>query len=254
MRTTLHGDAEDLRSYEAAVMARKAPTMLNLQVRRPMKTKGNPPGSNHPGRGDTRSESNQSSPLMSYGSRPGSNASSGKGSSTSSTLANAFGTKGNQHQPPPTSAPPSRVTFAKEESESPSLSSRDSSVDLDGNSGASDGESMRPSFKRLPSQTLGPTNSKRAFLGFSGSDVEDRERAVGWGAGVPDVKQMNNPGPRVGGMSHPDRVVASIAERRRRRMSAPSTGPTLDLGQKAGGGADMPALGYAPAPQGGMAG
>jgi hypothetical protein len=40
MRTTLHGNEEDLRSYEAAVLARKAPTNLNLQVRRPAKGRG----------------------------------------------------------------------------------------------------------------------------------------------------------------------------------------------------------------------
>lgn len=34
IRTTLHGQAEDLRSYEAAVMARKAPTTLKLQAKR----------------------------------------------------------------------------------------------------------------------------------------------------------------------------------------------------------------------------
>lgn len=40
MRTTLHGNQEDLRSYEAAVLARKAPTNLSLQVRRPTKGRG----------------------------------------------------------------------------------------------------------------------------------------------------------------------------------------------------------------------
>ena len=39
IRTTLHGNAEDLRSYEAAVLARKAPALMNLQLKRPMKAK-----------------------------------------------------------------------------------------------------------------------------------------------------------------------------------------------------------------------
>ena len=232
MRTTLHGNSEDLRSYEAAVMARKAPTMLNLQVRRPLKTKGGPPDSR------AGSESATSSPQMTFGSnsRPGSAVDSSKGSSTSpATVQNANN---------PSFISAARVMFAKETSSSPSLSSRASSVDPDGTSGmSSDGDSLRPSFKRLPSQTLGPANTKRAFLGF-GNDVEGRERAPGWGTGSQDLKSAV-------GMSHPDRVVASIAERRRRRMSAPSTG---DIGQPSRPNSDVSGLGYAPAAQGGMAG
>lgn len=195
------------------------------------------------------------------------------------------------------SAPAGRVMFAaaptKDDSESPAaLSSRASSVSADGAGLSSDPDSTRPSFKRLPSQTLGPANAKRPFLGLG--DVE--ERVSGWGPGADSdnvssggtaTDAHTNPGPKVKanaghpfGMSHPDRVVASLAERRRRRMSAPSAGympsePSAGLGphlnkdqnqqQQQGqrepqksqaqgkgqgqGKGDFPPVGYAPAPQ-----
>jgi hypothetical protein len=214
-------------------------------------------------------------------------------SSSNSSLANAFGMHAQQQMG---SAPAGRVTFAeapkKDESESPAAqSSRASSVSAEGAGLSSDPESTRPSFKRLPSQTLGPANAKRTFLGFG----EDEERVSGWGPGLgPDVSSggtatdaNTNPGPTVKsnaghpfGMSHPDRIVASLAERRRRRMSAPSVGymplepgaglgldldkdqneqqqgqrePQKTQGQEKGQGQgerDFPAVGYAPsAPQ-----
>lgn len=43
-RTAVHAAGEDLRSYEAAVMARKAPVTLNLHARRTQKTRGAAPG------------------------------------------------------------------------------------------------------------------------------------------------------------------------------------------------------------------
>ncbi|CAA7265674.1 unnamed protein product [Cyclocybe aegerita] len=254
MRTTLHGNVEDLRSYEAAVLARKAPTTLNIQLRRPNKSRAS------------------ASPQTHFAPRPASAVDSPN--PPTSSLAHAFG--GNQSSPappskhPPNSAPVGRVAFVakSEDSSSPGLSSRQSSTDPDGHSGQSEGESLRPSFKRLPSQTLGPAHAKRAFHGYT-DDVEDRERAAGWGPGVPDsapVESGAGMSPKVGGMagmSHPDRVVASIAERRRRRMSAPSTSipPNFDLSQGQSQDQDMnierstnqdvSALGYAPAGQGG---
>ena len=67
----------------------------------------------------------------------------------------------------------------------------------------------RPSFKRLPSQTLGPDNSKRPFYGFGAADVEDR---VGSGWGMVDDDDD-------------DGLVGGAEERkmRRRRMSEPSS-------------------------------
>jgi hypothetical protein len=150
------------------------------------------------------------------------------------------------------------------------LSSRGSSVDPDGND--------RPSFKRLPSQTLGPENAKRPFLGYG----DEEERVSGWNITGHTTSQDNGdgttihnhtqnhstlaPAPKMalglGGLSHPDRVVASLAERRRRRMSAPSTSLTpLDPNavpgknqQQAPPEMKLPSLGYAPQATGGMAG
>ncbi|KAF8149122.1 hypothetical protein B0H34DRAFT_195969 [Crassisporium funariophilum] len=279
MRTTLHGNAEDLRSYEAAVLARKAPTRLNLQVRRPAKT------TLRGGRSESGSASAGNSPHVSsvgvkyVTSRPGSAvdpSSTGvtiSNSSSASSLANAFG--GAAQNPAqrqarndfPPSAPAGRVTFAaKEESVSPSLSSRASSADIDDNGASSEMEALRPSFKRLPSQTLGPANSKRAYYGMG--DESENDRVVGWGSNdtqnQPQPQSNGAPREVVGlrGLSHPDRVVASIAERRR-RMSAPSSSMApLELGLAGApnhgpggsGGVDVQGLGYAPAAQGGLAG
>ncbi|PPQ92094.1 hypothetical protein CVT25_008260 [Psilocybe cyanescens] len=222
IRTTLHGNHEDLRSYEAAVLARKAPTNLNLQIRKPIR-----------GRGNVASN---------YGARPRSAVD--PSTSSISSLANAFGgsstnTAGstNQHPAPP-SAPAGRVTFAmkKEESASPSIGgqSRGSSLAVDDSDGGSsnDQDSLRPSFKRLPSQTLGPANSKRAFLGFAGEGNQEGSKdrqLVGWGAPTgaePNAMAAKN---ALLAMSHPDRVVASLSERRRRRMSAPGASSPLHL-------------------------
>ncbi|KAF9483218.1 hypothetical protein BDN70DRAFT_990547 [Pholiota conissans] len=217
LRTTLHGNEEDLRSYEAAVLARNPPTHLNLQVRRPAKGRG----------GGTGTSARPASAHETSG------ATIAHSASTSSLL-NAFGNGGQQMG----SAPPGRVSFVdigkKEDSASPvPLSSRASSVsvDADGNNLSSDAESSRPSFKRLPSQTLGPANAKRAFLGYG----DDEERVSGWGVttdtnnavssdagGNTGSIQKSNPGAGLG-ISQTDRIVASLAERRKRRMSAPST-------------------------------
>lgn len=157
---TLHGNADDLRSYEAAVLARKAPT-LNLIPRKGV-------------RGNASSASPPSFPLSMPGgnsphkgnytlSRPSSSA-----SSTTSSLAYALDR-------------PARASFAVPQN--PHSHSRDSS----------DGEpsSDRPSFKRLPSQTLGPPNAKRAALQEHDADVLPS---------MPSISRRPNglPGPSIG--------------------------------------------------------
>lgn len=234
------GNAEDLRSYEAAVMARKAPTTLNLKVRRPMRGRGG---------GKLRDEGSASA-------SSGNNSPHAMGSgdmtecSSCSSLANAFGTGHlGSHSRDQTvlSAPVGgkssstttlpfaggRVKIKEEESASPSPCSPASSAEGDDNQ--SDLGSLevssplmsvisrnmgRPSFKRLPSQTLGPDNSKRPFYGF-GVDLEDRV-VSGWGA----VGGNNDDGG--GGGGHGGGGSSSSAERkmRRRRMSEPSTSLT----------------------------
>ena len=269
-------NADDLRSYEAAVMARKAPTTLNLRVRRPMRGRGRgggggAGGTGGGGGGKLRDEGSASA---SSGNSP--HAMGGSGDTTdcssSSSLANAFGTSGrlggSSHsrdqtvlgggggaglRPKSSSSAVTTTTtlpFAgrvkKEESASPSLSSRASSAEGDDNQSELGGSSLegvaaagaagatsrnnlngvgRPSFKRLPSQTLGPDNSKRPFYGF-GEEVEDRIGSIGWGA----VGGGNN---NDGGVDGDDEMVVvsrditgGSAERkmRRRTMSEPWAG------------------------------
>jgi len=247
LRTTLHVK-EDLSSYEAAVMARKAPT-LNLQLKRPVKGKSLCSVNQQlQGRGDSRntkvSQHSNVNPQMGHGSRPPS--SSGVPRS-SSTLANAFGGYSNST----VSLASSRSLSGKEESVSPSLPpSRDTS-DAYSTSASSDVD-LRPSFKRLASQTLGPENSKRTFFGYGGDEVSERDKTAGWSTTVPEVP-LSEFGVNLNSGTH---LVASIAERRRRRMSAPSS--TIDTAKvsKSGqhsqptDGTSVRPLGYAPATQG----
>ncbi|KAH7910518.1 hypothetical protein BJ138DRAFT_1008683 [Hygrophoropsis aurantiaca] len=161
MRTTLHGNPEDLRSYEAAVNARHAALNLNLVPRkkasRPSTSSASPPvqHSNSAG-GAVRGTVPNSAHVEFNVSRPSS-------SSSASSLAHAFGS---QMKPPPMNGVsislPVPANMGLSGAEFPP-GSRESSVASDG-TGSSDGDFIRPSFKRLPSQTLGPANAKRTQL------------------------------------------------------------------------------------------
>lgn len=174
VRTTLHGDAEDLKSYEQAVLARKAPTTLNLIPKR----RGTmPPGSSAPNKtsivgGPVGSLSQATNPpvppfpsLESFNRTGGANASERPGSSSSS-LADAFGGSHAYQQ--------QQNAYHSHSSESPP-GQRESSAGAESDSGlsSSPSQSYRPSFKRLASQTLGPANTKRALLGPAGWDDRD---------------------------------------------------------------------------------
>jgi hypothetical protein len=144
MRTTLHGNVDDLRSYEAAVLARKTPT-LNLVPRK--------------GRG-SMSALSASPPNPMPRCPPASavgqnNYTTSRPSSSSSTSSLAYAL---DHAPFGRSRggvlAGSTVTFARPPS-------RESSV-------SEEGLSDRPTFKRLPSQTLGPPNAKRTLLSTEG--------------------------------------------------------------------------------------
>lgn len=176
VRTTLHGDAEDLKSYEQAVLARKAPTTLNLVPKR----RGTmPPGSTSPHKtsvtgnapvGSLSQATNVPAPPFVSGdhynhSGSGNANTSERPGSSSSSLADAFGlSRAMQGQNP----------YHSQSSESPP-GLRESSAGAESDSGlsSSPSQSYRPSFKRLASQTLGPPNTKRALLGPAGWD--DRE-------------------------------------------------------------------------------
>jgi len=146
---------------------------------------------------------------------------------SSSSLANAF--RGGGRGGGASSNDNAHAALAKlEGSESPSIpssSSHGSPALVD--DAAPDADALRPSFKRLPSQTLGPSNAKRAFLGRSGVGASSAAGFSG-GNGVADSSNCSGRNAceqSMVGLSYPDRVVASLADRRRRkrRMSAPTS-------------------------------
>ena len=203
LRTTLHVK-EDLSSYEAAVLARKAPT-LNLQLKRPGRANvhGPFPAPNQQGRNDSR----YAKESVEFDSRPPSSA-----GLSSFSFANAFGEQTNGS----ISMSSSGSLRLKEESDSPSLSSsRATSVD---NSAQSESES-RPSFKRLASHTLGPECSKRTFFGY-GDEILERDNTVGWSTDPHAIGRMYSGGVCQGMIHQLDRGAASIAERRRRSTAS----------------------------------
>ncbi|KAG2121117.1 hypothetical protein DEU56DRAFT_746893 [Suillus clintonianus] len=169
MRSTLHGNPEDLRSYEAAVNARNASLNLNLPKRRG--TRPSPPATVSSGARGTncRTDTTHSQLNANFDlnvSRPSS-------SSSASSLSHAFVSP---HLPPVKGAAPPmngmsislpvpRVSsMGSSSTQSGSRDgSRESSVASDC-TGSSENEMFRPAFKRLPSQTLGPANAKRAQL------------------------------------------------------------------------------------------
>lgn len=188
-RMTLHGNPEDLRSYEAAVNARNASLNLNLPKRRG--TRASPPASVPSGaRGTNRrtdtthSQSNANFDL---------NVSRPSSSSSASSLSQAFMSP---HLPPMKGAAPPmngvsislpvpRVSsMGSSSTQSGSRDgSRESSVASDC-TGSSEGEMFRPAFKRLPSQTLGPANAKRAQ--FEKNGVGEKGSVLTNGLGVPN--------------------------------------------------------------------
>ncbi|PFH47996.1 hypothetical protein AMATHDRAFT_42559 [Amanita thiersii Skay4041] len=245
MRTTLH-DQEDLRSYEAAVLARKAPTTLSLGPRARKKV-----GSQSSSPQAPSLQVEPSNVRFSYS--PGSSRPS-SATGPSSSLANWSGKPGHAQlaytQDRVTSSPPSRESSL--------------SIDDSAGSGGSDREGLRPSFKRLPSHTLGPTHAKRTQLSIDDDGEEDimnakpgllaaKQRSlVGSGAGIPVYSDHEFGGGDVGSLGaggvgggadaysgighqqsrhqyqqapyppHPERPVVNLSDRHR-RMSAPTT-------------------------------
>ncbi|KAH9926520.1 hypothetical protein B0H21DRAFT_700761 [Amylocystis lapponica] len=169
MRTTLHG-AEDLKSYEQAVLARRAPMTLNLAPKRKSTLPSQPTAldvGQQRNFGASKSASpvlppfapNKSTDLLN---RPSSSASG------TSSLAHAFGSAENLVH----SQQPSRMT-AQSTLQSIRPPSSGSGVVSDGGTDSDGASPYRPSFKRLASQTLGPENSKRALLGPAGWEDDE---------------------------------------------------------------------------------
>ncbi|KAL7279492.1 hypothetical protein ACG7TL_007335 [Trametes sanguinea] len=201
VRTTLH-DAEDLKSYEQAVLARKAPMQLNLQPKR----KGSVnPGPSQSAQAGATMKSKSMSPVVphaAYGgsssSNPGQdgNANMGGGSKISELLnrpasSSSVGTTGSSGSGVslPSNASTANTSqassslahaFGANPGERPSTSDgqpqpqQSQSMQMPSQD-AYGGSAYRPSFKRIASQTLGPDNAKRALLGPAGWDHDEQE-------------------------------------------------------------------------------
>ncbi|KAH9925499.1 uncharacterized protein B0H18DRAFT_1008747 [Fomitopsis serialis] len=191
MRTTLH-DADDLRSYEQAVLARKAPMNLNLVPKRrgTMPAGTAPPNGLQPQHSQEGSDSSKATSLSpniphlpqlppsnkipDLLNRPSSS------TSTNSSLAYAFGAKEGQMPPPPHGSRPSSQSgpLLQPQAMRPPSGGSTSTTAVGSDAGTDSDSSYRPSFKRLASQTLGPENTKRALLGPAGWDddgVDDED-------------------------------------------------------------------------------
>ncbi|KAI0321194.1 hypothetical protein OF83DRAFT_369854 [Amylostereum chailletii] len=172
---------DDLRSYEQAVLARKAPLTLNLVPKRRGTLPQAQPGQ-LPGEDGRLAQMKQDAANLS---RPSS-------SSSTSSLANAFGERQSDSPSPIPLLHP--VAYPHQQ--------------------AQHGADARPGFKRMPSQTLGPEYAKRTAVAVPPGEatVEDeREESMdGW-----DV----NSGAGQASKSLADGV--RLADRGR-RMSAPT--------------------------------
>ncbi|KAF8193414.1 hypothetical protein BJ912DRAFT_924589 [Pholiota molesta] len=287
MRTTLHGNEEDLRSYEAAVLARKAPTNLNLQVRRPAKGRG---GKASSARSRDRADFLFVGSFVETSSAHAQSSTMSHSSSNSSLATPSECTRSSRWGLRPLAGSLCRGAQEGRERE-PRGAVVARVVGVRRGRGAVLGPRVDAAVVQAPAVAdPGPCQRQADVPGLWGR----RRARVGLGPGLgPDVSSggtatdaNTNPGPTVKsnaghpfGMSHPDRIVASLAERRRRRMSAPSVGymplepgaglgldldkdqnqqqqgqrePQKTQGQEKGQGQgerDFPAVGYAPGPQ-----
>jgi hypothetical protein len=206
---TLHGNADDLRSYEAAVLARKAPK-LNLVLKRGRESasasSASPPGL--PSREVPISVVNGNYSL----SRPSS-------SSSTSSLAFAFG---GDHGGSSATYPQMRDGLAAVPDNSfVDSPSGESSV-------SEEGSSDRPSFKRLPSQTLGPAYSKRALLS-SESDDEYEASRLHSNAGALNITNKSLNGVDSGKDRSCPRPTVNLTERHRRMSNPTSHVPPVSM-------------------------
>ncbi|KAH9937888.1 uncharacterized protein BXZ73DRAFT_44744, partial [Epithele typhae] len=169
MRSTAHG-AEDLKSYEQAVLARRAPMTLNIAPKRKGSLAVASPRSAHglAVAGAALGKSKSMSPVVPHA--PFSNSPpSGGGGSKISELLNRPGSSSSAERSGSSGGggPPNAASMA-------SSSLAHAFTDDPGQAHHSLTEAgLRPSFKRGASQTLGPPNAKRALLNPAGWEEED---------------------------------------------------------------------------------
>jgi hypothetical protein len=206
LRTTLSGQTgEDLQSYQAAVLARKAPMTLNLVPRKGRRDSSGSP--QVPARVFTEAPFTRDLRLDVGGPQ------------SASSLAHAFG---KSDQPASTA----RVLFVA--GRRSASATEDANVAREGL--IPDKDSLRPSFKRLPSQTLGPASSKRTQLSHAGNDDLDEDEggeavdtdtdtAVKRDADIPGKSSKSFDNHQAGRTGSDTRHYLA---NRRRRMSAPA--------------------------------
>ncbi|KAJ7607613.1 hypothetical protein DFH06DRAFT_214511 [Mycena polygramma] len=231
---TMH-HADDLRSYEAAVLARKAPDLvLRKPVRRPTTSAGVTGPTQQPPQQQHASQHQQQQPAMFEFGAAARERGGGAGAGDSSSLAGAFGF-GQGYAAAPSSSSPSNTSNTNNTNSGPnspfpgtptSAASASASASASDEEGA---EALRPAFKRLPSQTLGPLQTKRrrdrtaegGVVGMapltlappppeSGNQQRERESSVN---AYPDRPMIALRAPPLG--AHPQRRV--------RRLSAPAS-------------------------------
>lgn len=224
-----HGD-DDLRSYEQAVLARKAPTQLNLVPRRRgtihlgavgggLQLQASQAMFQHQTRQAQEAQEAHSRAVDDRG-RVAGGAKGGEGRGDSPTPSAADAMLGSQHAHDTSMSPPNVPASASHSSASasPTLGS------------------YRPSFKRLASQTLAPENAKRALLGPAGWDdhsanphsrsEEEYDEFDGSGSG----SGSGSAGSELDGSEEDHDGVGAGERWARRRMSAPSWGRVSGVG------------------------
>ncbi|KAJ6523873.1 hypothetical protein B0H19DRAFT_1276797 [Mycena capillaripes] len=163
---TMH-NADDLRSYEAAVLVRKAPELvLRKPARRPTTSSG--VQQQHAQQQHQQQQHAGQPPIFEFGAVGALDGTGAGAGSQSSSLAGAFGFGQGYAAAPASSAshnnnsgPNSPFPGTPGSGASASASAR-ASEDGDGDASSGEGsEALRPAFKRLPSQTLGPPQTKR---------------------------------------------------------------------------------------------
>ena len=190
VRTTLH-DAEDLKSYEQAVLARKAPMNLNLNPKRKgsmASAQAGPSSSSNPAAaGKSKSMSPVvppaafahvpstslpgSSKIAELLNRPASSSSAGTTASSGSGVSGPSETSTANTSLSQASSSLAHA-FGGEQAHSDNQGQGQGAA-ADAAASYMAQQTFRPGFKRLASQTLGPPNAKRALLGPAGWDHDD---------------------------------------------------------------------------------
>ncbi|KAI0750292.1 hypothetical protein C8Q80DRAFT_1270012 [Daedaleopsis nitida] len=185
VRTTLHG-AEDLKSYEQAVLARRAPMNLSLIPKRKGSIATTSTGGANPGTGP---KSKSMSPVVPHATFP-TNVSTSLPTSGASKISELLNRPGSSSSAGTNDSGGSGLSAPSETSTANTTASSSLALAFGGEQGVSapvDGHantssatylsapSYRPSFKRIASQTLGPEHAKRALLGPAGWDHEEDE-------------------------------------------------------------------------------